>query len=202
MRVIRYNQNHYIPHAPHLQADIIGSAFFSRPAKGRDKIVWSVRFRRARRTSVRRAAKSGAEKAKTLFHLLKESARIPTAFRKSDYTKAVIKKLVFAFSVCAFLADPKSFGVFDFVPQGVQAYVAVRNRAQKKRKRKILCRNPSGFRHINCKYEHTKSRLTQLVFAFSFRTILASPRAFSVGRFFSPPVVQCLQNRFDKHRFI
>ena len=83
-----------------------GLRFFSRPGLGRDKIVWSVRFRRARRTSVRRAAKSGAEKAKTLFQLLKESARIPTAFRKSDYTKAVIKKLVFAFSVCAFSADP------------------------------------------------------------------------------------------------
>ena len=83
-----------------------GLRFFSRPEPERDKIVWSVRFRLARRTSVRRKAKSGAEKAKTLFHLLKESARIPTAFRKSDYTKAVIKKLVFAFSVCAFSADP------------------------------------------------------------------------------------------------
>ena len=82
-----------------------GLRFFSRPEMGRDKIVWSVRFRRARRTSVRRAAKSGAEKAKTLFHLLKESARIPTAFRKSDYTKAVIKKLVFAFSVRTILSD-------------------------------------------------------------------------------------------------
>ena len=38
---------------------------------------------------------------------MKESARIPTSFPKSDYTKAVIKKLVFAFSVCAFLAFPK-----------------------------------------------------------------------------------------------
>ena len=34
--------------------------------------------------------------------LRKLCLRIPTAFRKSDYTKAVIKKLVFAFSVCAF----------------------------------------------------------------------------------------------------
>ena len=43
--------------------------FFSLPEKGRDKIVWSVRFRRTRRTIVRRAAKSGAEKAKTFeFH--------------------------------------------------------------------------------------------------------------------------------------
>ena len=86
--------------------------FFSLPAKGRDKIVWSVRFRRARRTIVRRAAKSGAEKAKTLFRLLKESARIPTAFRNSDYTKAVIKKLVFAFSVCAFLASTAIYTTF------------------------------------------------------------------------------------------
>ena len=44
---------------------------------GRDKIVWSVRFRRARRTIVRRAAKSGAEKAKT-FNFMQESERIPT----------------------------------------------------------------------------------------------------------------------------
>ena len=51
--------------------------FFSLPAKGRDKIVWSVRFRRARRTIVRRAAKSGAEKAKTL-NFMQESVRIPT----------------------------------------------------------------------------------------------------------------------------
>ena len=34
--------------------------------------------------------------------LRKLCLRIPTVFRKSDYTKAVIKKLVFAFSVCAF----------------------------------------------------------------------------------------------------
>ena len=38
-----------------------------------------------------------------------------------------------------FSSDPrwgeiKSFGVFDFVAQGVQLYVARRNRAQKKRK--------------------------------------------------------------------
>jgi len=43
-----------------------GLRFFSRPEPERDKIVWSVRFRLARRTSVRRKAKSGAEKAKTL----------------------------------------------------------------------------------------------------------------------------------------
>ena len=41
------------------------SALFSRDEQGIDKIVWSTRFRAARRTSVRRGAKSGAEKAKT-----------------------------------------------------------------------------------------------------------------------------------------
>ena len=60
-----------------LPESFFGLRFFSRPAKGRDKIVWSVRFRRARRTIVRRAAKSGAEKAKTL-NFRQESARIPT----------------------------------------------------------------------------------------------------------------------------
>ena len=60
-----------------------------------------------RRTSVRQRRFSAVEKTKTLFRLLKESARIPTAFRKSDYTKAVIKCLVFAFSVCAFLASTR-----------------------------------------------------------------------------------------------
>ena len=42
---------------------------------------------------------------------MKESVRIPTSFGKSDYTKAVIKKLVFAFSICAFLAFPRAFSV-------------------------------------------------------------------------------------------
>jgi len=54
------------------------SALFLAPTEwGRDKIVWSVRFRRTRRTIVRRAAKSGAEKAKTL-NFMQESVRIPT----------------------------------------------------------------------------------------------------------------------------
>ena len=52
---------------------------FSLPAKGRDKIVWSTRFRAARRTIVRRGAKSGAEKAKT-FNFMQESVRIPTPY--------------------------------------------------------------------------------------------------------------------------
>ena len=135
-------------------------AFSADPNRGEIKKMQNRRKSSRRRTSVRQRRFSAVEKAKTLFHLLKESARIPTAFRNSDYTKAVIKKLVFAFSVCVFLASPqrgeiKSFGVFDFVAQGVQAYVVRRNRAQKKRKHQISCRNPSGFRHIICKVDYT-----------------------------------------------
>ena len=69
-----------------LRFRFFGLRFFSLPEKGRDKIVWSVRFRRARRTIVRRAAKSGAEKAKTL-NFKQESVRIPTPFCHSEYTK-------------------------------------------------------------------------------------------------------------------
>ena len=57
-----------------------GLRFFSLPEEGRDKIVWSVRFRAARRTIVRRGAKSGAEKAKTL-NSKQESVRIPTPYQ-------------------------------------------------------------------------------------------------------------------------
>ncbi len=46
---------------------------------------------------------------------MKESARIPTSFPKSDYTKAVIKKLIFAFSICAFLASPRAFSICAFL---------------------------------------------------------------------------------------
>ena len=41
---------------------------------------------------------------------MKESVRIPTSFSKLDYTKAVIKKLVFAFSVCAFFSLAEAVG--------------------------------------------------------------------------------------------
>ena len=58
----------------------------SQPESGRDKIVWSVRFRRARRTSVRRAAKSGAEKAKT-FNFMQESERIPDTWARGEIKK-------------------------------------------------------------------------------------------------------------------
>ena len=61
----------------HIFIRFFGLRFFSLHEKGRDKIVWSVRFRAARRTIVRRGAKSGAEKAKTL-NLMQESVRIPT----------------------------------------------------------------------------------------------------------------------------
>ena len=72
---------------------------------------------------------------------------------------------VFALSICAFLASPqrgeiKSFGVFDFVAQGVQLYVVRRNRAQKKRKHQILSRNPSGFRLLISYMGHTKKQLS------------------------------------------
>ena len=73
---------------------------------------------------------------------MQETARIPTPYLLyHDYTKAVNHNdSVFAFSVCAFFSrrrnrgEIKSFGVFDFVAQGVQSYVVRRNRAQKKRK--------------------------------------------------------------------
>ena len=72
----------------------------------RDKIVWSVRFRRARRTSVRRAAKSGAEKAKTS-NFKQESVRIPTPYQLYGTYKKTIIIAVFAFSVRTILADPQ-----------------------------------------------------------------------------------------------
>ena len=75
------------------------------PQSGEIKKMQKRRKSSRRRTIVRQRRFSAVEKAKTLFHLLKESARIPTAFRKSDYTKAVIKKLVFAFSVRTILSD-------------------------------------------------------------------------------------------------
>ena len=81
-------------------------AFLADPPRGEIKKMQNRRKSSRRRTSVRQRRFSAVEKAKTLFHLLKESARIPTSFRNSDYTKAVIKKLVFAFSVCAFSANP------------------------------------------------------------------------------------------------
>ena len=73
-----------------------GLRFFSRPAKGRDKIVWSVRFRRARRTIVRRAAKSDAEKAKTS-NFKQESVRIPTPFSPYGTYKRLISSACFRF---------------------------------------------------------------------------------------------------------
>ena len=64
--------------------------FWANGGSGTDKIVWSVRFRRARRTTVRRAAKSGAEKAKTL-NFKQESVRIPTPYQQYGvYYKSII----------------------------------------------------------------------------------------------------------------
>ena len=73
-----------------------GLRFFSRRAKGRDKIVWSVRFRRARRTIVRRAAKSDAEKAKTS-NPMQESVRIPTPFSPYGTHERLISSACFRF---------------------------------------------------------------------------------------------------------
>ena len=80
-------------------------AFLAFTQRGEIKKMLKRRKASRRRTGVRQRRFSAVEKAKTSFRLLKESARIPTSFRKSDYTKAIIKCLVFAFSVCAFLAD-------------------------------------------------------------------------------------------------
>ena len=71
-------------------------AFSAFPKTGRDKIVWSTRFRRARRTSVRRAAKSGAEKAKTS-NFKQESVRIPTHFPLCGTYKRLIRSACFRF---------------------------------------------------------------------------------------------------------
>ena len=85
-----------------------GLRFFSRPAKGRDKIVWSVRFRRARRTIVRRAAKSDAEKAKTS-NPMQESVRIPTPFSQYGTYKCLIKIICFRFFGPDDFSLPESF---------------------------------------------------------------------------------------------
>ena len=91
------------PYLP-VQNNSRACAFLAEPPRGEIKKMQKRRKASRRRTGVRQRRVSAVEKAKTLFHLLKESARIPTSFRKSNYTKAVFKKLVFAFSVCAFLA--------------------------------------------------------------------------------------------------
>ena len=95
-------------------------AFSADPNRGEIKKMQNRRKSSRRRTSVRQRRFSAVEKAKTLFRLLKESARIPTSFRNSDYTKAVIKKLVFAFSVCAFLASTKAY----FIPMSVSSHIS------------------------------------------------------------------------------
>ena len=116
-----------------------GLRFFSLPEMGRDKK--DAEASKTASSPYKRTAETvfGGRKSENIFYLLKESARIPTSFSKSDYTKAVTKWLVFALSVCTFFSRPekgeiKSFGVFDFVAQGVLSYVVRRNRAQKKRK--------------------------------------------------------------------
>ena len=140
-----------------------------------------------RRTIVRQRRFSAVEKAKTLFRLLKESARIPTAFRKSDYTKAVIKKLVFTFSVCAFSADPnrgeikkmqkrrKSSRRRTIVRQ--RRFSAVEKAKTLFRLLKESARIPTAFR----KSDYTKAVIKKLVFAFSVCAFLASPKAYFIS---------------------
>ncbi len=134
-----------------------------------------------RRTCVRQRRFSAVEKAKTLFRLLKESARIPTAFSKSDYTKAVIKKLVFAFSVCAFLASTirREIKKMQKRRKSSRRRTSVRQRrfsAVEKAKTlfhplKESARIPTAFR----KSDYTKAVIKCLVFAFSVCAFLASP---------------------------
>ena len=88
-----------------------------------------------------------------------------------------------------FAADPrrgeiKSFGVFDFVAQGVQAYVVRRNRAQKKRKHLTLCRNPSGFRPHNQNINYTIVPLNKHCFRFFVPDDFSLPESFFDLRFF------------------
>ena len=134
-----------------------------------------------RRTCVRQRRFSAVEKAKTLFHLLKESARIPTSFSKSDYTKAVIKKLVFAFSVCAFLAETirREIKKMQKRRKSSRRRTCVRQRrfsAVEKAKTlfhplKESARIPTSF----SKSDYTKAVIQCLVFAFSVCAFLASP---------------------------
>ena len=77
-------------------------AFLADTSRGEIKKMQNRRKSSRRRTSVRQRRFSAVEKAKTSFRLLKESARIPTSFRKSDYTKAIIKCSVFAFRSALF----------------------------------------------------------------------------------------------------
>ena len=81
---------------------IFGLRFSADPKRGEIKKMQKRRKASRRRTIVRQRRFSAVEKAKTLFYLLKESARIPTSFRKSDYTKAIIKCSVFAFRSALF----------------------------------------------------------------------------------------------------
>ena len=106
-----------------------------------------------RRTIVRQRRFSAVEKAKTLFIFW----RNPQGFRHHSANQITLKpssNALFSlfrsalFKPSCHRGEIKSFGVFDFVAQGVLLYVARRNRAQKKRKRQISCRNPIGFRPI------------------------------------------------------
>ena len=133
-------------------------------ARGELKKMQKRRKPPRRRTGVRQRRFSAVEKAKTLFRLLKESARIPTSFRKSDYTKAIIKCLVFAFSVCAFLAEPPRGEIKKMQKRRntTRRRTSVRQRrvsAVEKADNYSLWRNPIGFyQPFRCREEEFGSR--------------------------------------------
>ena len=148
-------------------------AFSVDTSRGEIKKMQKRRKSSRRRTSVRQRRFSAVEKAKTSFRLLKESARIPTSFRKSDYTKAIIKCLVFAFSVCAFSADT-SRGEIKKMQNRRKAsrrrtsvrqrrFSAVEKAKTSFRLLKESARIPTSFR----KSDYTKAIIKCLVFAFS-----------------------------------
>ena len=68
-----------------------GLRFFSLPEMGRDKK--DAESSKTASSPYKRTAETvfGGRKSENIFYLLKESARIPTSFSKSDYTKAVTK---------------------------------------------------------------------------------------------------------------
>jgi len=65
--------------------------------------------------------------------------------------------------------------VFDFVPQGVQLYVAGRNRAQKSENIKPYAGIRKDSDPFISKLDYTENQLCKSVFAFSVWTILADP---------------------------
>ena len=87
----RHGAASFVIHKAKLRITACSSIISRRIERGEIKKMQNRRKSSRRRTSVRQRRFSAVEKAKTLFYLLKESARIPTSFSKSDYTKTVIQ---------------------------------------------------------------------------------------------------------------